>query len=228
MNKKISLHSEIAYLLALTILAFSVAMVAAADFGVSMIVAPAYIVHLKFPQLFTFGQAEYVVQAVMFVIFCILMKRIKLVYFVSFLSGVIYGFILDAWRAIIPFFVPDVVLPLYVRIPFLLIGMTITSFSVALIFRTYVYPQVYDFFVKAVSQRYNLDRGKFKSIYDASSFVLSILLSLLFFGGIRGIGIGTIIMTVCNGFIISFFGKQIDKIFEIKPYSPSIAKKFDI
>ena len=72
--KKLKLPSEIAYLLAVVLLAFSVAMLSAVDFGLSMIVAPAYVLSQKFTFL-TFGQAEYVLQAILFVAFCIIVKK---------------------------------------------------------------------------------------------------------------------------------------------------------
>ena len=58
---KIRVHSEMIYLLAIFLLALAVAMLTAADFGISMIVAPAYLLSLKTGFL-TFGQAEYVIQ----------------------------------------------------------------------------------------------------------------------------------------------------------------------
>ena len=72
--KKITLYSELAYVFAILILSFSVAMVSAADLGLSIIVAPAYILSQKLGFL-TFGQSEYVVQAILFIVFCILLKR---------------------------------------------------------------------------------------------------------------------------------------------------------
>lgn len=45
--KKIKLYEEPTYVLATVLLALSVAMIAAADFGVSMIVGTAYIVSLE-------------------------------------------------------------------------------------------------------------------------------------------------------------------------------------
>lgn len=86
--------SEICYLVSIVLLSFAVAMVAAAGFGVSMVVAPAYVLSLKVPFL-TFGQSEYVVQALLFAVFCLLMRRVKLVYFSSFLTCLIYGAVLD-------------------------------------------------------------------------------------------------------------------------------------
>ena len=108
--KKINLSSEISYIVALILLSFAVAMVSATNFGVSMIVAPAFILSQKIGAL-TFGQCEYIIQGILFVLFCILMKKIKLAYFCSFLTGVIYGFMLDFWRTIVPHFNPSLTVP---------------------------------------------------------------------------------------------------------------------
>ena len=51
--KRIKIYSEVVYLIAQFGLTLAVAILAAADFGVSMVVAPAYILNLKFP-LFSF------------------------------------------------------------------------------------------------------------------------------------------------------------------------------
>ena len=54
--KKITLHSEFVYFLAIVLLAFAVALLTAADFGISMIVAPAYLLSLN-TRFLSFGQA---------------------------------------------------------------------------------------------------------------------------------------------------------------------------
>lgn len=61
-NRKLKIPSEVVYILAVALLSLAVAMLTAANFGVSMIVAPAYLLSLKVGIL-TFGQAEYVIQA---------------------------------------------------------------------------------------------------------------------------------------------------------------------
>ena len=68
---KIRIPGEAAYLPTIILIAFSVALTASADLGVSMIVGPAYILSLKFDFL-TFGLAEYIVQGILFVIFGIM------------------------------------------------------------------------------------------------------------------------------------------------------------
>ena len=223
--------SEICYLLSIVLLSFAVAMVAAAGFGVSMVVAPAYVLSLKVPFL-TFGQSEYVVQALVFLVFCILMRRVKIVYFSSFLTCLLYGAVLDLWRAVVPLLNPAVTPPgsmqMPVRIVLFICGVLLTAFSVALFYRTYLYPQVYDFFVKGVSLRYGLNMTKFKILSDVCSLAVAVVLTLIFFRRFNGIGVGTLIMTALNGLLIGAFGKLIDRLFVFRPLFPAFAKKFDL
>ncbi len=63
--KKRVFYTEISYVLGLIIMAFGAAFTEKADFGMSMVVAPAYILHLKVSEFlpwFTFGVAEYIFQ----------------------------------------------------------------------------------------------------------------------------------------------------------------------
>lgn len=230
-NKKITFHSELVYAAAIILLALAVAMLSAADFGVSMIVAPAYIISQKLGVI-TFGQGEYVVQSILFIVFCILMRKVKLVYFSSFATCLIYGAVLDIWRKFVPLFNPDIVAPgsmtLPIRILLFLGGMILTSFSVMLFYKTYLYPQVYDFFVKGVSSRFNKDRTKTKIAFDFSCLAVSCVLTLVLFRKFVGIGVGTLVLTALNGFIIGWFDKMFDKCVNLKPFFPKFAEKFDL
>lgn len=158
MTQKIKISSEITYLVAIILLSLAVAILSAANFGISMIVAPAYLLSLKTGFL-SFGQAEYVIQACVFILLCIVLRKFKFAYLFSFGTCLIYGFVLDLWRKI-PFLNPAVTPPdsidLPLRILMFIIGMILTSFAVALFFKTYLFPQVYDFFVKAVSAKYGI------------------------------------------------------------------------
>ena len=137
-------------------------------YRISMIVAPAYILSKKLG--ITFGQSEYIIQAILFIVFCIIVKKIKPIFLVSFLTCLIYGWILDLWRVIIPAFNPQITPPgtldLWVRIVFFIVGMVLTSLAVALSFKAYIYPQVYDFFVSETTKFYNISVSKFKTIFN--------------------------------------------------------------
>lgn len=229
--KKVTLHSEVIYLAAIFILSFSSAMQAAANLGISMIIAPAYVVSQKFNFL-TFGQSEYLVQGILFIAFCIVMKGFKSIYLASFGTCIVYGMVLDMWRTVIPAFNPSITepgsMPMAVRIFMLCFGIIITAIAVALFFHSYLYPQVYDFFTREVSKRYKKDRTKFKIAFDTSCFVTAIVLSLLFFGELVGVGIGTLFMTLLNGRLIGFIDKKIAKYCEVKSLFPKAEKLFII
>lgn len=228
--KTIRVHAEVLYVVSIVLLAFSVAMITCTDFGVSMIVAPAYILSQKIG--LTFGQCEYIVQGGLFAVFCIAMKKVKLIYFSSFLTGLLYGAVLDLWRLVVPHFNPAVTipgtLPLPLKIVYFVLGMTLTSLSIAMIFRVYLYPQVYDFFVKGIAQRYRLNRTRFKQIFDFSCLLVSCAMTLLLFRRFVGVGFGTLIMTVCNGFLIGFFDTWFEKHVEVTPLFPNLAAHFDL
>ncbi len=227
--KKVKFSQELAYFISIIVLAFAVSLMSAANFGLSMIVAPAYILSQKLTFL-TFGQCEYLLQGIFFVVFCILMKKIKIQYFTSFLTCIIYGFFVDLWREIIPILNPNITpsgsMDFYIRIIFFILGMLLTAISVALCFKTYLPPQVYDYFVKAISERFNIDRTIFKRCFDAFMLILGTVLTLVFFGKFIGVTLITVFIALTNGMIIGFFDKLYDKIFHFTPTFPKLAKIF--
>ena len=228
--KKIRFPSEAVYLLSMILCAFAIAMMSAADFGMSMTVTPAYILSLRLSAL-TFGQGEYITQGLVFVLFCILMKKVKLIYFSSFVTCLLYGAILDLWRLLIPAFNPAVTPagsgPLPLRILFFLISLILSTLSVALCYRAYIYPQVYDFFVKCVCEKFGWDRTLTKRIFDLSFLCLALILSLSIFRRVVGIGVGTVILAFCNGSLIGFFDRRLDRYFDFSPVFPGLVRYFE-
>ena len=229
-NKKVKVSSEGAYLAAIVLPALAVAILSAADFGISMIVAPAYLLSMKLSVL-SFGQAEYVIQAGLFIVLCFVLRKFRPVYLFSFETCLIYGWILDLWRKI-PFFNPSTTPPgsmaLWLRIAMFVFGMALTSFSVALFFKTYLYPQVYDFFVKAVSSRYGVRLPVLKTIVDLACLTASVIMTFAFFGEIRGIGWGTLVMALLNGTVIGLFSRLLDKTFDFQLAFPRFAARFTL
>lgn len=217
--KKVRLCDEIVYILGAVVLSLATAMLSAADFGLSVIVSPAYLVSLKVPFL-TFGQAEYVVQGILFCIFCAAVKQVRLLYFGAFLSGVIYGLILDLWRFLIPHFNPDVwapgTLPVGIRAVYFVIGFFINAFGATLYFKNRYYPQVYEFFVKGICEKYHKNLAGFKLRFDLAFLLITVALSLVMFHRFVAIGVGTLIMACCNGPLIGAYGRWFDRHFEVE------------
>ena len=226
--KKIRIPGELGYLFAILILALAVAILTSANFGISMIVAPAYLLSVKVGVL-SFGQAEYVVQACLFLIMCIVLRRFRPVYLMSFVTCLIYGRVLDFWRTL-PFLNPNVTpvgsMALWVRILMYVAGIFLTALAIALFYNVYIYPQVYDFFVKAITQRYGIKLSIFKTAFDFTCLGVSLLMTFCFFGKLVGVNGGTLVMTVVNGTNISFFTKILGRYFEFPPLFPRFSKAF--
>lgn len=215
---KKTFYSELAYLFGVIILALGTALMERADFGMSMVVAPAYVVHLKVSQIipmFSFGMAEYCLQALLLLGIAAFVGKLKLKFLFSFFTAVFYGFTLDAMIYLVAF-IPGA--GIAGRILFFIAGMLACVVGVSLLFHTYISPEAYELFVKEYSEKFGTDINKTKTCYDICSCLVSIVLSFAFFGFGRfeGVKYGTVITALLNGFLIGQFSKLLEKIFEFK------------
>ena len=216
--KKHIFYTELAYIVGLILIALSAAFSVKADFGVSMIIAPAYILHLgigRYLPFFTFGTAEYCLQAVIVVIMAAVVRKFKVSYVLTFATAVLYGFLLDGLTLLVSP-IPDS--EIWQRIVLYVLSVVVCDIGVALMFKTYLPPEAYDFFVREISDEFSLDITKVKTVYDFSSLTLGIILSFSFFGlwHFEGVKWGTVVCTLVNGLLIGYFSKQFDRIFEFR------------
>ena len=216
--KKRVFYTEISYILGLVIMAFAAAFTEKANFGMSMVVAPAYILHLKISEFlpwFTFGVAEYVFQGLLIIITVIIMRKFKISYLFSFVTAVIYGTLLDGAMTLISALPENT---FAIRILWYILGTMLCSFAVSLFFHTYLSPEAYELIVKEIAQKFNFNINKVKTSYDCISVVLGIIMSFAFFGfGVfKGVGVGTILCALINGFLIGRFSKLLEKHFDFK------------
>ena len=202
--KKHTFYTELAYILGIFILALGTAFMEAANFGVSMVVAPAYLIYRKLSQFlpfFTFGMAEYSLQAVLLLLLILVLRRFRISYLFSFVTAVLYGLVLDLNMLAVSM-LPCETMP--VRLIFYMIGMLLCSVGVSLFFHTYISPEVYELFVKEAAEKYNIRISRFKTVYDCISCGIGIVLSFCFFGlwQFEGVKLGTIVCALINGWLI--------------------------
>ena len=112
------------------------------------------------------------------------------------------------------------------RLFFFVLGMLLTALSVSMFFQTYFYPQVYDFFVKGVSEKFGFNRTKTKTCFDLSCLIVATIMTLLMFHCLVGVGVGTLIMACINGTIIGLFTKMFEKHFEFYAHSKKLERFF--
>ena len=220
--KKKTMYTEMAYVLGIVILALGTALMEKADFGMSMVVAPAYLLHLKISQtlpFFSFGMAEYTLQAAVIVLLALVMRRFRLSYLFSFCTAVIYGFVLDGVMLLAaPLPAQGAVL----RFAYYALGMLLCSVGVSLLFHTYIAPEAYELFVKEASQRFGVEIHRFKTGYDCVSCAVGVLMSSAFFGlwHFEGVKLGTIFCALVNGSIIGLCTRMLEDRFEFRDGLP--------
>lgn len=202
--KKKPFYTELAYVIGIVALAFGAALMEKADLGMSMVVAPAYLVYLKLSRFWpfvTFGMAEYTLQAVLLVLLVVTLRRFRLAYLFSFVTAVVYGFVLDGCMALVS---PLQASTFAWRILFYASGVLACSIGVSLLFHTYIAPEVYELVVKELSAKYGWNIHKVKTCYDCISCLIGILLSFAFFGlwHFEGVKLGTVLCALINGWLI--------------------------
>lgn len=222
-------YKELAYVFGMLALALGTSLMEAADYGVSMVVAPAYIIHLKVAEtapFFTFGMAEYTLQAVILVLLTAVLRRFKLRFLFSFATAMIYGFLLDGFMALVAL-IPCEAMPL--RLIFFVMGALSSSCGVALLFHTYITPEAYELFVKEIAARFGFSTGRTKTVYDCVSCVVAVVLSFIFFGfGVfRGVKLGTVICALTNGWIIGLFSKLFENKFSFTAKFPAAETRME-
>ena len=218
MKRKKIFYAELAYVLGIALLALGTALMERADFGMSMVVAPAYIVHLKLVQLlpwFSFGVAEFALQAVLLLVLSMLMGRFKRSYLFSFATAVLYGVVLDLCISAVALLPGTGTLA---RLIFYGMGLLLCASGVALLFHSYISPEAYELFVKEIADKWRWKLGRVKTAYDCISCALGIALSFAFFGWGRfeGVKAGTILCALVNGALIGWMNRRLRAAFDFR------------
>lgn len=211
MKKKFS--TEFAYVLGIVFVAMGVVLMEKADFGVSVVVAPAYLLYRWLSPVWrfvSFGMAEYCLQAFLLLVMALILRRFRISYLFSFVTAVIYGFVLDGFMAL------GTLLPtefLWQRGICYVLGLLFCAAGVSAMFHTYIAPEAYELFVKELSARFRVDITRFKTGYDCVSALIGVVMSFLIFGLWHFVGVswGTVLCALINGTVIGRFSAFYEK-----------------
>lgn len=222
--------AELNWVLGVLFVALGVALCNRADLGVSMIAAPAFIIHdavMQVTDALSVGVIEYLVQGFILILTCAIVRRFNWRYLLAFVTAVIYGYVIDMWMLIIG---SDPFEELWMRWVMLIVGDIVTAVGVAFFFRTYLPVEAYEICVSEIVRVYKFNFGKTKWIFDFCCLGVSIILAFSLFGDVTSfdwstiytrsfhhIGLGTIVTTIISAPIIRLVGKLIDVFFGKDP-----------
>ena len=223
-TRKIGGMNEAAWVVGIVVCALGVALCTKADFGLSMIAAPPFILHYALRGLFpwfTQGTAEYVWQGVLLLLMCAAVQRFRWRYLLSFGTAVIAGLAIDGWLLLLGGNAPYE--STLVRIVAFIAGELLTALAIAFVFRTSLPIQIYELLVREIADRFGFDVNRVKQVNDAAMLILSAAMSFLLTGGFNGFGVGTILITVINAPLIALFGRLLDRFFTFEPRFPKLS-----
>lgn len=234
--KKIKKTSELMWLSGMIFMSLGVCLCKKSGLGVSMIAAPTFILQeflRPFGSFFSVGATEYLVQGLILVVLCIVVRKFDWRFLLAFVVAVLYGYCLDFWILVIG---TTPLKSVALNWLLLLVGDVCVSFGVACYFRTYFPLQIHELFVAEVSSTYKKPITKVKWIYDLSCLTLSVILAFSLFGDAKtfawskiyaesfhSIGLATLITTFINAPLIKTFGILLDKFFDPTPLMPKFA-----
>lgn len=223
MKKKINKIGEASWIVGNILCAVGNCLVAKSAFGLSAIIAPAFILNRKIGFL-TVGVCEYIIQGLLLALCCLIIGKFKGKFIATICNILFYGACFDIVNSLLGFIQPSEILG---RIICAVIGMLITGFAVALMLRTYIPPSAYEIFVREIADAKGFDVAKMKLIFDASMLLLT---AVLMFALLRGfyidiIGPLTVLAAFLNSVLIGFFGKILDKYCD---FSPAIPKLYNL
>lgn len=189
------LYNEVAYTLGILVLAFSVVLMLRSGWGNSSGTALGYLLNLRFP-LFTIGEWFYIVQGFVLVLLCVLLKQVKLWYFVGFITAIVYGYAIDFFNWLLGSFQAVGLFQSFLcyLVSFLIFGVGVAFFMVS-----DMPPLIYDLFAREVAKHFSKSVGMVKTGVDVTVLAASLFCSFFFFHRLIGIGAATVLTSVFAG-----------------------------
>lgn len=237
MKRKLHFCAEAVWAVGLLLMAAGVTLVGRSNLGYSMIVAPVYLLFTRLSAqigFLTFGITEYCFQGLLILLLIPITRRFRLQYLCSFVTAVLYGYLLDGCMALGAFLPASGIL---LRTLWFVLGEGAIVLSVVCFMHTYLAPEAYELVVKEIATVYRKPFSRVKLAYDLASLAVSIALSLALFGGgafrdftwagliaaafdgyiLEGIGVGTVIAALVGGPLIGLTDGLFCRLFDMTP-----------
>lgn len=197
MLKKIGL-----YVLGLFILAFGVSISVKSNLGVSPVSSLAYVLSLIFPvKMGYFTMAVFI--TFIFVQFLVLKKDFKVISSLQVLCSIIFGYFVNFSNALLlPMAIPQ---NLFIRLFLAFLSAVVCGMGIFLYVGARVMPLPAEGLTEALSIKLKKPFSEVKVGLDLFMLLLSVLFSLIFLGGIEGIGLGTLISALLIGRFVGIF-----------------------
>lgn len=184
------------FALGVVINSFGVALITLGNLGTSAISSVPYVCSLQFP-MFSFGVTTFIWNILLILVQVVLLRR-------DFKPSQFLQIMIDVSMAIL-----GVLHPTMLWEQFLCIGLGCVALAFGIVIE--LAPNVVvvpgEGVVRAIAKVSGVRVGTVKAVFDITLIIIAAVLSLIFFHGLRGVGIGTVISAVLVGPIINIVNR---------------------
>ena len=197
--KKIALR-YLFFTLGLLINSFGIAFITKSSLGTSQISSLPYVLSLRFP--LSFGGFTFLMNILIQI--AIQRRNFPPVQLLQIAANVLFSGFIDVSMAALSWLHPAGWLA---RGGCMLLGCTILACGISIEIAPDVITVPGEGLVRVLAQATGKDFGRVKLVFDVSLIVIASALSLLFFGRLQGVGIGTVVSALIVGPLVSLFGR---------------------
>ena len=139
--------------------------------------------------------------------------RIHSGYVASFVMAFLFGFLIDIVKTLLVGWP----VTLLFRFVYFIVGFTGLAVGISMFIKCRLPVLPFDSFVRDICLTFNWPVKYVKTAFDATCFLITVLLSYLYFGRLTTIGIGTVLSVVFMGTFVDQICLGLDKRFDFQP-----------
>lgn len=199
------IRGELALILVVLINSFGIVLMLHSGSGISAISSVPYAFSEVIPKL-SLGTWTYIFQGLLILSLMILRKKFVPQYLFSFVVGFAFGIMVDIhelWVNLLPLTLP-------LRIIYFCISYFVICFGIALSNRCKLPIIPTDLFPRELSYITKIPYSKIKISFDVICLLATAIITFVFIGQIKGLGVGTVLAAFTMGKAIGLTGEKID------------------
>ena len=203
---RVRVRKELALIPIICVNSFAVVLMLFSGFGISAISSVPYAFNQVLPDI-SLGTWTYLFQGLLVCILFGVRRNIHIPYLFSFVVGFLFGIAVDvheSWIDILPTDLSWRILYFAVSYLLLCVGIAIGNKSRMPLAPTDLFPREFSVLTEKPYSR-------MKICFDVTCLTVTALVTWAFAGGIRGLGLGTVLAAFTMGKVIGKIGEQLDQ-----------------
>lgn len=203
------------FVLGVLINSFGVALITQAALGTSPISSIPYVLSLRFP--ITLGEFTFILNLVYILGQIVLLRRVfQPIQLLQIAVNVIFSAFIDVSMNLLSWLQPDHIV---VKLIALILGCAILGVGISIEVAPDVLVVPGEGIVRAMTQVSGKRFGSVKVFFDCTLVAIALILSFLFFHGLNGLGLGTVISALIIGRFVNLYNRYLPLI----PYLRGLA-----